>query len=316
MLNLNQLAQFLSIARTGSLVAAAEALGLTSAGLSKNLAALERQTGARLFDRVGRGLQLTGVGTEFAKQVEELLGHAETVSESLKASMEGSAGRLRIGSGPAALQGPVANAIDAFMAAHPKVALEIETGNSTDLLLGLRQYQYEFLVSDRGSVVGNTEHQRYLVQPLAAEPVVLICSRKHPLLASRRKIQLSDALEYPWVAPQPPTLMRHRLAEQLRAEHAPAIAFNRLAVVPNVRIEDMNSCMQVCADSHCITVALHSKVRSRGFPGSLARLPINLNLQTAIAVISLQQRTPTPLAARLMASLTGSVNPETGKRRT
>ena len=297
MLNLNQLAQFLSIVRTGSLSAATDELGITSAALSKNLAALERQLEVKLFDRVGRGLQLTAVGVEFAEQVTELLGHAHAVSSHLEASTKGAVGRLRIGSGPAALQGPLSDVVNLTVAANPGITLEIETGRTADLLRGLRQFRYDFLVTDVGDTPANLDH--YRVHPLPAERIVLVCSRKHPL-ASRRKVLVSEALEYPWVTPYVPAVMRKGIAEVLRAENAPARAFSRLAAIPDVRIEDLNSCMQIASSGECLAATLESKIHGKGFPASLKLLPANLNIATNVAVISLKNRTPSPLASRII----------------
>jgi len=139
MLNLNQLAQFLAIARSGSLVAAAEELGVSSAALSKSLSTLERQLGTRLFDRVGRGLQLTRMGQQLTGQAAELLGHADRLSSDLRRSADGSAGALNVGCGPAALQGPVAGLINKLLERPPCVQLRIESDSTRNLLLKLRQ---------------------------------------------------------------------------------------------------------------------------------------------------------------------------------
>jgi len=311
-LNLNQLAQFLSIARTESLTAAAEELDVTPAALSKSLANLEREIDARLFDRIGRGLQLTGTGALFADQVTELLGYAESVSASVKAFTEGSVGRVRIGSGPAALQGPVSALANLAVATYPGIALEIESGRTSELLLGLRQHRYDFLVTDGGDAQTSAEVGQYLIAPLPAEPLVLVCSRKHPL-AARRRVRLSEALEYPWATPHVPLLMRNRIAHQLRDEKAPVGAFTRLAAIPDVRIEDMNSCMQVAAGSHCLAATLKSTATGDGFHQSLKVVPVNLNVWTSMAVISLKRRTPTPPAAGLMAALTARDGREKAK---
>ncbi len=99
----------------------------------------------------------------------------------------------------------------------------------TDLLTGLRRYRYDFLVADAWDVAMSREADRYLVQPLPAEPIVLSCS---------------------------------------------------------------------------LAATLESTTIGKSFPGSLKILPANLGLWTNVAVISLKSRTPTPLASKMMASLT------------
>ena len=61
-LDWNQLKAFLETAETGSLSAAARKLGLTQPTLSRQVAAIERQLGVTLFERVGKALVLSGTG--------------------------------------------------------------------------------------------------------------------------------------------------------------------------------------------------------------------------------------------------------------
>lgn len=58
----NQLRAFHATAEAGSFSAAARQLGLTQPTLSRQVAALERQLGVTLFERVGKALALTGAG--------------------------------------------------------------------------------------------------------------------------------------------------------------------------------------------------------------------------------------------------------------
>ncbi len=305
MLNLNQLTQFLGIVRAGSLAAAAQELEVSAAALSKSLAALEYQLGIQLFDRVGRGLQLTRVGSEFAGQVAELLGHADAVAERLRQSASGDAGSASIGCGPLALQGPVTGVIDQIMREVSGITLNIETGHTTDLLQGLHHYRYDFLVTDVGALDSSDRLDSCLVHPLPAERLVLVSSRAHPL-AKQQNVSLADTLDYPWVTPKFPSPFRRALLAQLRAEHAPAEALARLARVPDVRIEDMNSCMQVAETGQYLAATLASKVAGESFPRSLQALPVVLNISTNIAVVSLRNRTPSPLASRIMGLLAES----------
>ncbi|HEU4457796.1 MAG TPA: LysR family transcriptional regulator [Methylibium sp.] len=68
----NQLKAFLETAETGSLSAAARKLGLTQPTLSRQVAAIEKQLGVMLFERVGKAMVLTGTGLA-------LLEHARTM---------------------------------------------------------------------------------------------------------------------------------------------------------------------------------------------------------------------------------------------
>ena len=65
----NRARAFLVTAEEGSLSAAARALGMTQPTLGRQVAALEEELGVTLFERVGRGLQLTGAGTRLLDHV-------------------------------------------------------------------------------------------------------------------------------------------------------------------------------------------------------------------------------------------------------
>ena len=63
---LTQLAAFTTVVRRGSVTAAAEELVVTQPSVSAAIAALEREVGAKLLERDGRGLRPTAAGAAFA----------------------------------------------------------------------------------------------------------------------------------------------------------------------------------------------------------------------------------------------------------
>jgi DNA-binding transcriptional LysR family regulator len=80
-----RLRAFVETARSGAMTSAATALGYTTGAVSQQIAALERELGHPLFERVGRGLRLTERGTRFLAYAEHIL---ITESEAV-AAMEG-----------------------------------------------------------------------------------------------------------------------------------------------------------------------------------------------------------------------------------
>ena len=70
MAHMQHLVSFVQTAEHGSFSAAARILGLTPAGVSKNVARLEADLGVRLFHRSTRRLALTESGERFLQQVD------------------------------------------------------------------------------------------------------------------------------------------------------------------------------------------------------------------------------------------------------
>src|SRR6266496_751704 len=62
MLDIHRLRIFRAVVAAGSINGAASNLGYTPSAISQHLAALQKETGLALVERVGRGIQLTGAG--------------------------------------------------------------------------------------------------------------------------------------------------------------------------------------------------------------------------------------------------------------
>lgn len=93
----DQLLGAIAIARHGSFTKAAQELGLSQPALSRQIMALEKQLGLRVFDRVGRSVRLTALGEELITRVAPLLEDLSRVTVNLAASSGHTAGRVRLG---------------------------------------------------------------------------------------------------------------------------------------------------------------------------------------------------------------------------
>ena len=89
MLDIARLRLLRAVIVTGSIRASASALGYTPSAVSQQLSALQRETGLRLFERVGRGIEPTETGRTLAAEAEPLF---EAFSR-----LEGVVGDLRAG---------------------------------------------------------------------------------------------------------------------------------------------------------------------------------------------------------------------------
>lgn len=134
-LDWNQLKAFLETADTGSLSAAARKLGLTQPTLSRQVAAIERQMGVTLFERVGKSMSLTPTGLE-------LLEHARTMGAAAEALALAATGRSQ------AVGGVVSVSATDAVAAHllppmvrrlrelePGIVIEVISSNALSDLL-------------------------------------------------------------------------------------------------------------------------------------------------------------------------------------
>lgn len=125
MAQLRGIETFLKAVDGGSIAAAARQLGITPAAASQNIARLEQALGTRLLVRTTRSLALTDAGELYRARVAPMLAQLE-MAESDIADLQGQPqGRLRISCAAAFGRNMLAPLLPRFMAAHPRVAVEL-----------------------------------------------------------------------------------------------------------------------------------------------------------------------------------------------
>jgi DNA-binding transcriptional LysR family regulator len=92
---------FCSVAEHGSLTRSAAAQGVATSALSRQIAALEREAGSRLFHRTGRGLLPTEAGQRLLPRARALLASADALRAQLRGEDARPAGTVDIGVVPA-----------------------------------------------------------------------------------------------------------------------------------------------------------------------------------------------------------------------
>jgi len=116
---------FLVVARAGQFVAAAKALKIDHATVSRRVAALETALRARLFERRTSGARLTGAGERFLKAAEEMESaflHAQGEVSNIDVEL---AGDVRIGAPDGFSTYYLPGALKSFVERHPRVRLQL-----------------------------------------------------------------------------------------------------------------------------------------------------------------------------------------------
>jgi len=126
---------FARIVEAGSLAAAARALGISPAMVSKRLSKLEARLGAELIWRSTRHMELTTIGARFHADVLDILAAVELAELRLSGSHEEPAGPLRIVAPTSFWRLHVSSVFARFLEQFPKIAAEIDLSDEyTDLL--------------------------------------------------------------------------------------------------------------------------------------------------------------------------------------
>src|SRR5919204_6351498 len=99
-MDLRHLRAFVTIVDAGGFGRAVTRLNLSQPALSRQIRALEAALDVRLFDRIGRRVQLTSEGEDLLRRARRLLTDVESFAERARALKGGQTGVLRLGATP------------------------------------------------------------------------------------------------------------------------------------------------------------------------------------------------------------------------
>ena len=125
MLDIVRLRILAAIAAHGSVTKAAKQLNYSQPAVSHHLARLEAETGARLVQRVGRGIRLTPEGQHLARRAAEIVGRVDTTAVELAAMVGLRTGRVRVAGFQSALAALVPHAAATLRRDHPGIELHL-----------------------------------------------------------------------------------------------------------------------------------------------------------------------------------------------
>lgn len=184
-----------AVVTSGSVTAAAANLGYTPSAVSQQVAALEKQAGTALLERVGRGVQPTAAGrllTEHAAIISKNLAKAETALADLR---EGRTGRLSIRYFATAGATLVAPALAGLRREFPGVRVDLKLIDPDDPLPEVKQGRADLAV-----VVHPRDRPRDDIRlvHLLDDPYRAVLPKGHRL-AAKRVLDLADLADEPWV---------------------------------------------------------------------------------------------------------------------
>lgn len=130
-MNLRQLQTLITIADAGGFARAAGRLHVSQPAASRQIQSLETELGVRLFDRIGRRLQLTSEGDDIVRRGRRLLQEADSLRDRADAFKSGLTGTLRVGGSPQNIEMVLAPFVGRFRRRHPGIEVHfVEDGGA------------------------------------------------------------------------------------------------------------------------------------------------------------------------------------------
>ena len=179
-LDLGRLRVLVTVAREGSVTAAAEALHYAQPSVSHHLAKLEAEVGVPLLQRMGRGIRLTEAGRLLVERAEVILAQVEAAHAEVEELAGLRTGRLRLASFPSALATLVPGAIARITDEHPGIALTLTEAEPPDALSALRNNEVDVaLIFEHGEPPSGDRRDTTMI-PLLDEPLYMVTPADHP----------------------------------------------------------------------------------------------------------------------------------------
>ena len=191
---LRQVETFRAVAEELSFSRAAARLGYVQSSVSAQVAALERELGVPLFDRLGRRIALTDAGRVMFRYSSRLLSLAEEAREAVADTRVGSGevtGTLTVSAPETLLTYRLPRLLALFHKRHPKVRLSVRPSAVGRLMGSMRRAVEEGSVDVAFVLDGPVEMPGLSIDPLLEESVSVIAPPNH-VLASAASVAPRD----------------------------------------------------------------------------------------------------------------------------
>ncbi len=167
-----------AVAETGGFTRAAERCHVVQSALSHQIARLEKELGARLFDRTSRSVRLTAAGEAFVPVARQALQAAERARAEVEAVSGAVRGRLAVGAISTVSAVDLARELGEFRTRYPEVRISLRMEMSDPLLDAVREGALDV------AFVGLTPGARTVgvrEKVLARGELVAVVPPEHPL---------------------------------------------------------------------------------------------------------------------------------------
>jgi DNA-binding transcriptional LysR family regulator len=200
MLDVRRLQALRTVAREGSLSAAARTLGYTQPAISHQIARLEDEVGTALLTRLGRGVKLTDAGLALVEHADAVIGRLAAAEEDVAAIAGLRAGRVRLAAFPSGSATLMAGALSRLHGAHPGIAVTFTEAEPEDALPLLRAGELDLVLSFAYDALPGGDGRDLEAVALLHDPSHAVLPAKHAQADGKRPLALERLAEDTWIA--------------------------------------------------------------------------------------------------------------------
>ena len=288
-MDIRQLKTFVEVATNGSYARTAAIVGVAQSALSRQVSALERAIGDRLFHRTGRGVVLTELGERMLPRARALVADAEAWADAARGERAEPHGEVTLGAVPVASRGLIAAITGEIRNSLPGIRLRALEGYSGQV--------EEWLASGRVEIGIYNRYRRGRVanaEVLARTEVHLITRRSHPM-ARRREVAVRALAEVPLALPVRPNSLTSVLTGLAASQHFEIDIRFEAGSTPLIR--------DVMLASDLATISPREVFSREIAAGELSAIPIVRPKILQTTWMSMSSHHPPSEAARIVARL-------------
>jgi DNA-binding transcriptional LysR family regulator len=298
-MTLDQLRIFVAVAERGHVTRAADFLGISQSAASAAISALETRYGAKLFDRVGRGIELTESGRVFLREARAVIDRAAMARSVLEDLAGRASGAVSIAASQTIATYWLPRRLATFHTANPGVRLNVVIRNTRGVETAVVEGE-----ANLGLVEGPTQHPALIREHIDRDKLVLVVSAGMPPPKVKANGRI-DLRAINWVIRERGSGTRRGLEDLAFREGLTLDDLNIFLELPSN--EAVREAIEAGAGA---TVISRHVVASAIAAGALSEIPIPLP-EREYAMLRHRDRHITQTQQALIAHLT---NPETRQK--
>ena len=219
-MNFSDLKTFVCVAEQHSFSLAAERLHLSQPAISKRVAALEGALDTRLFDRIGRSVQLTSAGSALLTHARKILIEVEDSRRAIHNLSGEISGKLSIGTSHHIGLHRLPAVLKQFGQRHPSVQLNLHFLDSEAACGKVEQGELELAVVTLPPLSISGAERSLTMIPIWQDPLVLVTAFDHPL-CSLHQITTASLAQHAAILPSQGTFTRKLIDHHLNSKRQP-----------------------------------------------------------------------------------------------
>jgi DNA-binding transcriptional LysR family regulator len=281
---LHDLHVLLAVAQAGSMSKAAALLNTGQPAISRSIAELEEAFGVRLLDRSRQGIRPTKYGRA-------LLDGGTTVFDDLRQTVKNieflsdpTVGEVRIGGNPFLTATFISAAVGRLSSRYPRIVFRLVAGNIPVLHRDLSERNVDVLVTRR---FGQITDRHFDFESLFDDSYSVVVGTQNPW-ARRRKVELAELMNEPWVMPPPDGPLGSVAMEAFRAN---GLDYPHTAVVASAEVR-----AGLLASGPFVSILPNSGLSYSSRRKELKILPINYTFsRVPVGIVTLKNRAISPV---------------------